>query len=320
MRGFYKISDCYFLIFYLLIDKNQFHLLDNRNYVQEMRTTMENANVLIIPENHQSDFYILYCGYAECNALHNFGPAVRPNYLIHYVLSGKGSYYVGDNQFSLQKGQGFIIEPNVLTRYQAAKDDPWTYIWIGFSGEKSNDHLRNLGLGSNQLIFQSSKGNEIKKIILEMLEQTKISIYSEYRLQGLFYLFLSLLAEDTSPIQKEGITKENTYIRKSISFIQTHYNQPIKVSDIAHYVSLNRCYLSTLFQKSTGTSIQKYLSNFRITRASELLQLTYLSIEQIAESCGYTDPLVFSKASKKIKGVTPSIYRKINVDKQKQLK
>lgn len=278
---------------------------------------MENVNVLKIPEKHQSDFYLLYCGYEKCNPLHNFGPAVRPNYLLHYVLSGKGSYYVGNKQYSLQKGQGFLIEPNILTRYQADKDDPWTYVWIGFGGEKSNEHLRNLGLGSNQLIFQSRKANELKNIIIEMLTHTKFSIYSEYRLQGLFYLFLSLLAEDTTPIIEEGVTKENAYIRKSIAFIQTHYNQPIKVSDIAQYMSLNRSYLSTLFQQATGTSIQKYLSNFRITSAAELLHLTDLSIDQIAKSCGYSDPLVFSKNFKKLKGVTSSTYRKISGYKKK---
>ena len=126
---------------------------------------MENSYVLIIPENHQSDFYLLYCGYAECNSLHNFGPAVRPNFLLHFILSGKGSYYVGKEKYSLKKGQGFLIEPNVLTRYQADSDDPWTYIWIGFNGKKSHEHLRNLGLSSNQLIFQSNKGNELKEII-----------------------------------------------------------------------------------------------------------------------------------------------------------
>ncbi|WRU97632.1 helix-turn-helix domain-containing protein [Priestia filamentosa] len=104
-------------------------------------------------------------------------------------------------------------------------------------------------------------------------------------------------------------SKENDYITKSIEFIQTHYNEKIKVTDIAHYVSLNRSYLTTLFRKRTGVSIQQYLAQFRLTRAVELLALTDLSIEQIAESCGYSDPLVFSKAFKREKGISPTKYR-----------
>lgn len=271
---------------------------------------MENAHVLKVPEKNLHHFYLLYCGYAECKPLHHFGPAVRPNHIIHFILSGKGDYYVGDKQYTLHKGQGFLIEPDVLTRYQADKKDPWTYIWIGFSGEKCQEILRSLCLGSDDLIFHSNKGNELKEIIIEMLKLNTISISNEYRLQSLLYLFISLLAENSSPLIEEGISKEKTYIRKSVEFIQTHYNQPIKVSDVANYVSLNRSYISTLFQKATGISMQQYLTHFRITKAVELLSLTDLSIEQIAESCGYSDPLVFSKAFKKLKNQTPSAYRK----------
>lgn len=57
-------------------------------------------------------------------------------------------------------------------------------------------------------------------------------------------------------------------------------------------------------------SPQQFLTTFRITKATELLQLTDLPIESIALSCGYTDPLVFAKAFKQMKNMSPSIYRK----------
>ena len=49
---------------------------------------------------------------------------------------------------------------------------------------------------------------------------------------------------------------------------------------------------------------------FRITKATELLQLTSLSVESIALSCGYQDPLVFTKAFRQMKKMSPSAYRK----------
>lgn len=55
---------------------------------------------------------------------------------------------------------------------------------------------------------------------------------------------------------------------------------------------------------------QEYLSNFRLTRAAELLKLTDYTIESIAISCGYRDPLVFAKAFKKKYGASPMRYRK----------
>ena len=57
-------------------------------------------------------------------------------------------------------------------------------------------------------------------------------------------------------------------------------------------------------------SPQQFLTTFRITKAAELLQLTEHPIESIALSCGYMDPLVFTKAFKQMKGVSPSVWRK----------
>ena len=52
------------------------------------------------------------------------------------------------------------------------------------------------------------------------------------------------------------------------------------------------------------------LATFRITKATELLQLTSLPIESIALSCGYSDPLVFTKAFRQMKKMPPTSYRK----------
>ena len=73
---------------------------------------------------------------------------------------------------------------------------------------------------------------------------------------------------------------------------------------------VNRSYLYTLFENSMGMSPQQFLTTYRLTRASELLAVTQLPVESIALSCGYNDPLVFTKAFKQMKGMSPSGYRR----------
>ena len=119
---------------------------------------MENSYVLQLSDSKFKDLMLCFCGYAQCSSRHYFGPAARPNYLIHYILSGKGVYQVGEKRYELQAGQGFLIEPEVLTFYQADKDDPWTYCWIGFGGTRAEEYVRDIGLNSNHLIFQSENG------------------------------------------------------------------------------------------------------------------------------------------------------------------
>ena len=105
-------------------------------------------------------------------------------------------------------------------------------------------------------------------------------------------------------------TRADNYVRRAVEFIQGNYCNPIRITDVADYVCINRSYLYTLFHNATGMSPQQFLTAFRVTKATELLQLTDLPVESIALSCGYTDPLVFSKSFKQMKQMSPSAYRR----------
>ena len=263
-------------------------------------------------ENTNKDFidlYLCYCGMEQCAPLYSFGPAIRPNYLLHYVLDGKGYYYVNNEKYEVNKNEGFLICPNVVTFYQADEENPWTYLWIGIDGEKVETYLKAAGLNNDTLIFKYNDGDLLKEYILEMLKHNTSSSSDSLKIEGLLYMFFSELAKQnkSDPIHKNDIN--NNYINKAIEFIQNNYHNPIKVTDIADYICLNRSYLTSIFQSNLNMSPQKFLMKFRITKAAELLYNTDLPISNIAYSCGYSDPLAFSKTFKKIKGVSPKEYR-----------
>ena len=175
--------------------------------------------------------------------------------------------------------------PNVRTYYEADADDPWTYLWIGFDGEKAASYVQELGLSE---------------------EHTS----DQYLLEGCLYQFFSILSREITLADPSARESGNLYVEKAVEFIRNNYSNEILVSDIARYVCINRSYLYTLFQKYLHTSPQDYLSSCRITRALELLSYTDLSIETVAFSCGYRNAEVFTKAFRQKQGMTPSAYRK----------
>lgn len=270
---------------------------------------MENSYVLQLSDSKFKDLMLCFCGYAQCSSRHYFGPAARPNYLIHYILSGKGVYQVGEKRHELQAGQGFLIEPEVLTFYQADKDDPWTYCWIGFGGTRAEEYVRDIGLNSNHLIFQSENGKELKKIILNMMKLKEMNISNQYRLQSLLYDFFAVLTQDAVVDGSEEESKESIYISHAIQYIRNHYADDLKVVDIANYVCIDRSYLYKLFEKTLQMSPRDFLIRFRISRGKELLTITERSVEEIAAACGYKDFRAFSKVFKKLIGMSPSKYR-----------
>lgn len=269
---------------------------------------MEKSYVLELQRSLFEDLYLCYAGYAQCEPNHVFGPASRPNYIIHYVIEGEGIYEVDGRRHVIKAHQGFLIEPDELTYYKANPDNPWTYFWVGFSGTRAQDFLADAGLDHEHLVFSNRKEDHLEKVVIDMLHEKGLSLASKYRLQALLLDFFSCLMDSTIEMPLGGSAHE--YVREAVKYIQSRFGQPIQVSDIANYLGVDRSYLYKIFRKELKMSVQEYLSVFRISNAKELLAVSDYSIEQIASACGYTDTRTFSKLFKRATGLTCSAYRK----------
>ncbi len=270
---------------------------------------MEKAYKLEFAGSRMTALTVSSCGVSRTEPLHSFGPAVKPHHMIHYIMSGKGSFTMNGVTHPLSVGNGFLIVPDELVMYQADEQDPWTYVWVGFTGEDVEAVLEDMGLNKEHPVFQSEHADELYKYVEDMMEHNTSGLANELRRDGRLQLFLSTIATGNVVESAEG-DKANQYVQQALHFIQANYYNPIKVTDIADYVCINRSYLYTLFMDSCGMSPQSFLSAYRITKASEMLQVTDLPIESISISCGYSDPMVFTKAFRQKKGVSPSAYRK----------
>lgn len=48
-------------------------------------------------------------GYQRCDANYQWGPGIRDHYLIHYIISGKGTYKIGGSIHTLKEGDAFLV-------------------------------------------------------------------------------------------------------------------------------------------------------------------------------------------------------------------
>ena len=238
-----------------------------------------------------SDIYTVFCGMQDCPPSYSFGPAVRNCYLLHLCLEGEGVFYSGEERYPIKQGQGFLIHPGKLTFYQADSVNPWSYLWVGIGGHDAEKYLRLAGLSARNPIFSCTQIDTAKSYILDMMKHHALSAANEIYIQGILMQFLALLVEDA------GCT------------VSPQQN-PLTVQEIADYLSLNRSYLTELFLKTVQLSPQQFLTRYRITKSEELLQSSSLSIQNIAYSCGYSSSFSFSKAFRKVTGLSPSEYRK----------
>ncbi|WP_163537482.1 response regulator [Gracilibacillus sp. YIM 98692] len=107
--------------------------------------------------------------------------------------------------------------------------------------------------------------------------------------------------------------KSKSSMQEIEAFLQHHYDQDIKLQDIADRFFLSREYIARKFKQEYGETVIGYITKIRMEKAAELLKNPHLKIVDIAFKVGYQNEKYFSKLFKKREGVSPKKYRQMKV-------
>lgn len=269
----------------------------------------------VFPSENFIDLGLYQFGWEQCDPSHSFGPAARNHYLFHLCLSGTGTLIADNTQgesisYQIKSGQGFMMFPHQVCTYIADHEIPWEYVWIEFDGLRAKETVELTGLGRNQPIYKAHNKDIAETMKSEMLYIINNKDASPFHLIGHLYLFIdSLVRSSTSAKIGMGNSLRDFYIKEAFSFIEQNFQNDISVEDIAASCGLNRSYFGKIFHENMGKSPQEFLISYRMTKATELLKLTGLSIADIGNAVGYPNQLHFSRAFKNVYGISPRQWR-----------
>ena len=92
-------------------------------------------------------------------------------------------------------------------------------------------------------------------------------------------------------------------------YIDQHYQEDLKLNQLAEQVFLSSNYLSNIFTKYTGCSLNKYIKQVRLKKAKEMLRNTNMKIADVGKEVGYANTSYFIKKFQEMYGITPEKYR-----------
>lgn len=108
-----------------------------------------------------------------------------------------------------------------------------------------------------------------------------------------------------------GTHKKEKNPKDIVEFINTHYQDSGLSSEmIEKEFGLSRTSVYTLMKSITDKSLNEYITMIRVRQAGRMLENSSLTLKEIAQACGYTDPFYFSRVFKKQMGLSPSEYKK----------
>lgn len=270
--------------------------------------------VAVNPFSNQDEISILFSGRSQTEPKHTVGPQLLDYYLIHYVVSGKGTFTCRGKAYSLSAGSSFFIFPNELIKYESDSEDPWKYRWVAVRGEKVGTLLDKMSITPDHPIRTTAPRRRIQVLfakILEILRQGNAT--SDLKATGFFMLLMGEYMEQTvTATNKYAYNEEKSpdqvLVEQAIQWLTLQHTQPITIDQMAQSIGYHRTYLSAKFKQYTGMTPKQFLLKIRMERARSLLE-KMLSIKEVAMSVGFTDALYFSKQFKKWYGYTPTEYK-----------
>lgn len=102
-----------------------------------------------------------------------------------------------------------------------------------------------------------------------------------------------------------GAAQAHPVVRRAVEYIADHFDQPLSIQSLADELEVSPSYFSALFSKCMGIGFHEYLTRFRVEEARQLLTATRRPINEIAVTVGYADQSSFTKAFKRVTGITP---------------
>lgn len=239
-----------------------------------------------------------------------------PSYYLHhrhamgFCLRGACSVGIETNIFTLNPDDGVLIFP-FQTHYFPKTPSSTSYVNLAvtFDLEDPSDqsllplrdgvfnvHGGDLPILRSMVALAKSKPGRDKSEVVHLLSRLLCRKLRERR-----------LSPELTPRKDLGDSKYSKIVRH----IREHISDPITVKDIARATNISVPHLRRIFKENAGgMNVAGFILNLRVKRAYEMLMHSDFSVGKIGELCGFSDPFVFSRAFKRLAGLSPANYRK----------
>ncbi len=220
------------------------------------------------------------------------------------VLTLDGAGHFGD--LIAHPGDLVLIRPHTLHDYGTAPgSDRWELVWAHFHPWP---HWAQWLRGPSTHHFSLEQDRDYPRIRDRMHEAHQSAIASGVSQDELAMNAIEEVLIRVAARSHRHATIDDR-IRLVVDAVLKNLKRPHSIATLADLATLSESRLSHLFKEEMGVTIQRFIEDQRIHRARRLLELTSLSVGEIAEESGFPNVYYFSNRFKKATGLSPTGYR-----------
>lgn len=236
-----------------------------------------------------------------------------------FVLDGKGTIIIKSKKYHVTKGDSILINAYDSHEIISSKDS-LTLIIIQFSKNILNDYYYVL---KNSIFLDALPRDILNKEDYQLFTNDILELSNAYikadklfelkciqLLSNILYLLLkNLKTIELSQEEYSKQRKQNKRIDRINTYIDEHYQEQIRLSDIAEIEDISITHLSHFITDNFGMTFQEYLKDKRLECALRMISDSSLTLSDIASSSGFSELKYMTQAFKETFGLTPKEYR-----------
>ncbi|WP_077622423.1 AraC family transcriptional regulator [Sediminibacillus massiliensis] len=244
-----------------------------------------------------------------------YGMHTHEIYEFYYLLSGKGTFSVEGNEYSLDPNSIMLMRSNESHYLHINNDLPYERIVLHFYPQLLDpiDPNRTLlgpfdnrALGDSNHYPPGSFSNQLVRSCLNNILEVKDNGYQKR--VAIITNLLTILNELNKSFHNKNpqilFTARNSQMTKVISYINEHLFENISIESICKEFHISKSQLNILFTKATNTTVWKYITIKRLISARQLLYDGVPALEACMQS-GFKDYSTFYRRYKDYFGTSP---------------
>ena len=178
---------------------------------------------------------------------------------------------------------------------------------LGASALESNMFRQYIAMDTYFCVAEFTEGLMFQKDELEPIDMTSGILQSS---EGTMKYIVRIIEKALELREKAASNRYGDVVDEVMRYIEKNYaEEDLSLNLLASHVNFSPNHLSMIFSQQTGQTFIKYLTDFRMNKAKELLRCTGKRSSVICMEVGYKDPHYFSYLFKKTQGMTPTQYR-----------
>ena len=227
-------------------------------------------------------------------------------YVLEYIISGTGTLRVENQLFYPSAGDCYILHPDTSLEYWSNPENPWKKLWINISGQLPKSLIDSYSL-QNSVLFRDCPLMTEFENIMALLNAPPENIADQIALA--LHKIIAGLSRHRTQITFEQNQRTGLILR---DHIHKHWNEPLKLTDLAKFISRTPEQTVRIFKKEFGVTPMHYLQQYKLESAKQYLQNTRFTLRMIASELGFANAYYFAAWFKKLSGISPGKFRNLN--------